>query len=100
MLLLSVIFDYGFGFLVIMGGTTKPQTLPYFIGHLFLHDQLESWLKKNTWRGFSHGGERWVATTSSIDKFLMFISISLCVFQLCCNHDQNQIMGHILVVLL
>jgi hypothetical protein len=31
-----------------------------------------------------------VATTSSID-FLISISISLCVFQLFCNHDQNQL---------
>lgn len=41
MWLSGMMFGYGFGFLIIMGGTTIGQSLPYFIGHWLLHDRVQ-----------------------------------------------------------
>jgi uncharacterized membrane protein YdjX (TVP38/TMEM64 family) len=41
MWLSGMMFGYGYGFLIIMGGTTIGQTLPYFIGHWLLHDRIQ-----------------------------------------------------------
>ncbi|KAG0611415.1 hypothetical protein M758_7G139400 [Ceratodon purpureus] len=46
MWLSGMMFGYGFGFLIIMSGTTIGQTLPYFIGHWLLHDRIQMWLAK------------------------------------------------------
>lgn len=46
MWLSGMMFGYGYGFLIIMGGTTIGQTLPYFIGHWLLHDRIQMWLSK------------------------------------------------------
>jgi uncharacterized membrane protein YdjX (TVP38/TMEM64 family) len=41
MWLSGMMFGYGFGFLIIMGGTTVGQTLPYFIGRQLLHNRIQ-----------------------------------------------------------
>lgn len=41
MWLSGMMFGYGYGFLIIMGGTTIGQSLPYFIGHWLLHDRIQ-----------------------------------------------------------
>lgn len=46
MWLSGMMFGYGYGFLIIMGGTTIGQTLPYFIGRWLLHDRIQMWLTK------------------------------------------------------
>ncbi|KAG0603384.1 hypothetical protein M758_10G089500 [Ceratodon purpureus] len=46
MWLSGMMFGYGYGFLIIMGGTTIGQTLPYFVGHWLLHDRIQMWLTK------------------------------------------------------
>ncbi|KAJ0525078.1 putative SNARE associated golgi family protein [Helianthus annuus] len=45
MWLAGMIFGYGFGFVIIMVGTTIGMVLPYVIG-LFFRDRIHQWLKK------------------------------------------------------
>lgn len=45
MWLAGINFGYGFGFLIVMAGTSVGMSLPYFIGSLF-HSRIQKWLER------------------------------------------------------